>query len=517
MTSHRPAPTRILSALSVLVLWLALCAAAPAASQSAAAPAFPTPAASGAYLDQREIPDTPAWRRAQEIVELLNAGDQARVKSYLETKFAPAFLSRWPLADHLRIFRELGERSNGYEVYGARSYEPPRPQTSATLIVRNRLTEGWEAIVLEVEEDAPHRIARLRVAPARVPSDLPPEAPLSDRAVARRLGALVDRLAAADVFSGTVLLARNGRVLLEKAVGLANRDFRAPVTADTKFNLGSMNKMFTAVAVARLVEDGKLSFDDPIGKFLDEDWLPRDILDRVTVHHLLTHTSGLGSYFNETFMRSSRALYRRVEDYRPLVQGDTLRFAPGSGWAYSNTGFLLLGAVIEKASGQDYFDFIRQHVTGPAGMKRTDCYELDRENENLAVGYEKEYGPAGTFYRNNLFTHVIRGGPAGGGYSTARDLLAFDRALRRGTLLEPETLARLWTPEEASGDGGYGYGFGIFETAAGKAVGHSGGFDGINSELLMYLDSGWTVAVMSNRGQGAAPVVQRARNLIERR
>src|SRR5262249_3882340 len=153
----------------------------------------------------------------------------------------------------------------------------------------------------------------------------------------------------------------------------------------------------------QLVEKGKLSLDDPIGKYLDESWCSREILDKVLVKHLLTHTSGLGSYFNDTFWKSSRTLFRKVEDYKPLVHDEKLAFEPGTKWSYSNTGMLLAGAVIEKASGMDYFEYIRQNVTGPAGMTGTDCYELDKVNPNLAVGYQRERTPRGVVYENNIF------------------------------------------------------------------------------------------------------------------
>jgi CubicO group peptidase (beta-lactamase class C family) len=286
------------------------------------------------------------------------------------------------------------------------------------------------------------------------------------------------------------------------------------VKLQTRFNLGSMNKMFTAVAALQLVERGKLSLDDTIGKYLGTDWLSQPVLDRVQVKHLLTHTSGLGSYFNEEFVRSSRALFRRVDDYRPLVKSEGLDFEPGTNWKYSNTGMLVAGAVIEKAGGKDYFDYIRENVTGPAGMRDTDSYELDRVNRNLAVGYSQEQTAGGPAWRNNLFEHVIRGGPAGGGYSTVEDLLRFDQALRSGKLLTKASLANLWRayPELSSPD--YGLGFGIESSAAGRIVGHSGGFTGISAHLDMYLDDGWTVAVLSNYGD-AAPIVQgKARELI---
>jgi CubicO group peptidase (beta-lactamase class C family) len=350
---------------------------------------------------------------------------------------------------------------------------------------------------------------------ARTPSDLPKAEKLTPAQVGEKLGAYVDKLAAKEAFSGTVLVAKDGKVVLERAVGVANRDFNAPVTMDTKFNLGSMNKMFTGVAVMQLVEKGKLSLEDPIGKYLDDSWCSQDILDKVQVRHLLTHTSGLGSYFNETFDQSSRARFRSVSDYKPLTRDETLQFKPGTQWRYSNTGMLLAGAVIEKASGMDYFEYVRQHITGPAGMTGTECYELDKVNPNLAVGYQRQRTPDGKVeYTNSIFMHVIRGGPAGGGYSTAPDLLRFDRAMRAGKLVSEASLKQLWSAHTEVASPNYGYGFFVQTTPAGRTVGHSGGFPGISSDLTMYLDEGYTVVVMSNLGSAGQMVESRAKELI---
>jgi len=466
------------------------------------------------YTDSPTLPDSPAYKRALEVLEVVNSGDPARVRALVENALAPGPFRDRPLEAHLGFFAEAHADHGRLEVHGARSYDPPRPRYNAVLIVRSTLLEVWRAIVVDVEDAEPYRIMGIELAPARPPRDLPPAERLSDEQVVSRFGAYVDGLAAQDAFSGTVLLAKDGKIRLTRAAGIANRDFDVPVNLQTRFNLGSMNKMFTAVAAMQLVERGKLSLDDPIGKYLGTDWLSQVILDRVQVKHLLTHTSGLGSYFNEGFVRASRALFRQVDDYKPLVQGEMLAFAPGTQWSYSNTGMLIAGAVIEKAGGRDYFDLIRENVTGPAGMRSTDSYELDRVNKNLAVGYSREQTPAGPEWRNNLFEHVIRGGPAGGGYSTVEDLLRFDQALRAGKLLKKETLAVLWRayPELSSPD--YGLGFGIESSPAGRIVGHSGGFVGISAHLSMYLDDGWTVAVLSNHGGSASIVEAKARELI---
>jgi CubicO group peptidase (beta-lactamase class C family) len=195
-----------------------------------------------------------------------------------------------------------------------------------------------------------------------------------------------------------------------------------------------------------------------------------------------------------------------------LVKNDSLQFEPGTRWSYSNTGMLVLGKVIEAVTGQDYFDYVREHVAKRAGMTNTDAYELDRVNKNLAVGYEHESTPRGGEYRNNIFMHVIRGGPAGGGYSTVEDLTRFAEALKAGKLVSKEGVRLLTTPKPELNSPNYGFGFGVDED--GRVVGHGGGFPGINSQLDIYVGEDYTFAVMSNYGGGAQPIVEKARSLI---
>lgn len=468
------------------------------------------------YNDVATIPDTPALRRAQEVLEVVNSGDASRVEALVESAFAGPFRTDIPIDMHLREFDRVHRSSGRLVPRFARGYTPPRPDTEGVLIVWNEFEAEWQAIVATVEEAPPHRITGLRFSPARTPTGVEPPAPLDQAGVVRELRAYVERLAAADQFSGAVLLARNGEPLFTMAAGVANRDFNAPNKLDTKFNLGSMNKMFTACAVMKLVEQGKLSLDDPISRHLDDSWIPEVDKSKVLVKHLLTHTSGLGSYFNEVYLRSSRLQFREVDDYKPLVEGETLAFEPGTQWAYSNTGMLIAGAVIESASGEDYFEFVHREIAAPAGMTNTDCYELDRVNENLAVGYQREVTPDGVVWRNNIFDHVMRGGPAGGGYSTVEDLLRFDQALRRSKILSSASVNELWTARPDLRSEEYGLGFTVEQGPWGKRVGHSGGFTGISSILDMYLDTGWTVVVMSNHGGGSASVARKAASLIER-
>jgi CubicO group peptidase (beta-lactamase class C family) len=204
------------------------------------------------------------------------------------------------------------------------------------------------------------------------------------------------KLTAADVFSGTILLARNGEVLYKGAFGIANKDFNAPIRIDTKFNLGSMNKMFTAVSIAQLVERARCRSTTRSRNLSPTSPTP-EAAKKIQIKHLLTHTAGLGGYFSERYDGMSRERLRTVDDMMKLAREDEkdIRFEPGSKWEYSNTGMLVLGKVIEIVSGQTYFEYVRDNIYKPAGMTNTDAYELDRVNPNLAVGYDKRYTDTG--------------------------------------------------------------------------------------------------------------------------
>ncbi len=344
-------------------------------------------------------------------------------------------------------------------------------------------------------------LCTLAVTPLRAQTDSPQAEPtpaISENELLRQVKAYVGEQVANDKFSGTLLIAKDGEVLYKQAFGLASIAYEVPNRIDTKFNLGSINKMFTAVAIAQLAEAGKLTFDDPIGKHLP-DYPNQEVAEQVTIHHLLTHTSGLADYFNDKFTEASRARFRTIDDFFPLFVDEPLQFEPGSQWAYSNSNFMVLGAIVAAVSGEDYFDYVRAHIYQPAGMINTDAYELDHETPNLATGYMLL--PGATERQNNLFEHVIKGGPAGGGYSTVEDLLNFAQALTGNELLSAAATELITAPKvQAQGlyDAHYSYGF-MHETYNGYArIGHSGGFPGVNSELNIYPELGYVVAVMAN-------------------
>jgi CubicO group peptidase (beta-lactamase class C family) len=454
---------------------------------------------------------TPAPRAAseaalRELVRIMNTANRDTLVRFVRERFVVAGPGAVPVEERVGRLARLRSMFGDLTLRTVDSVAP----AEASGLAQSARTEAWRRLGVLLDTAPPNRILRVRIAPAEAPDA--PTRRLTDAEIVEQLRAYVDRLARRDVFSGAVLLAKGGKPLFSGAYGEANKDFGVRNTVDTKFNLGSMNKMFTSVAVMQLAEAGKLSLDDTLGRFLPAGSMRADVLSKVRVKHLLTHTSGLGSHFSPRWDSLSRAMFRSVDDWMPLVKDQTLQFEPGTRWAYSNTGMLLLGKVIESASGKDYFDSVRERIFQPAGMTSTDSYELDRVTKNLAVGYEREETPRGPQYRNNIFQHVIRGGPAGGGYSTVGDLTRFAFALQEGRLVSREGVRLLTTPKPELGSPTYGYGFGI--DAGGRIVGHSGGFFGISAQLDIYLGDDYTVAVMANYGGAAQPVIEKARTLL---
>ena len=339
--------------------------------------------------------------------------------------------------------------------------------------------------------------------------------------LAKVLDGYLQEAVARDTFSGAVLVAKNGQPIFTKAYGLANKAANSPNRADTKFDLGSMNKMFTAVAIAQLAERGKLSFTDTVGKHLP-DYPNKAVAEKVTIHHLLTHTSGLGNYQNEAFIANLTKI-KTVADLLPFFVNDSLAFEPGAKMQYSNAGFALLGLVIEKASGQNYFEYVKEHIFKPAGMINTDSYERDKNTPNLALGYmrmnDRGMPDPSVPLRENTSLRPSKGSSAGGGYSTVEDMLKFSLALYGHKLLSPKYTEIVTTGKvEAAGpDRKYGYGFGDSVIEGTHIIGHNGGGPGIGANFDIFPELGYTAVVLSNYSAPTMmPVVRKVRELINK-
>lgn len=325
---------------------------------------------------------------------------------------------------------------------------------------------------------------------------------------------LIDGLAQQGRFSGVVLAAVEGRPLLHKACGLANRATGAPNRLDSRFNIASAGKMFTTVAIGQLIEAGRVGLDDPVARHIPD--IRPDIGGRVTIRHLLTHSSGLGSYFASPLWNERRAGLASLDDFLALSAGEPLQFTPGERYEYSNSGFVLLGAVIQRVTGRDFYDAVQARVFDPAGMTGTGYPVWDDAAADLAIPYTN-----GCFMRppdqctpgdwqDARPMGGRRGSPAGGGVSTAGDLHRFVEALKGGRLLRPETLA-LMTAEQGrmTRQGGpidaYGLGFGRLTVHGHPTWGHNGGTVGAQAQVDVFETGPLTLIVLSNQDGGQRP------------
>jgi CubicO group peptidase (beta-lactamase class C family) len=311
----------------------------------------------------------------------------------------------------------------------------------------------------------------------------------------------LERRAAEDRFSGTVLIARSGKPIFQAAYGDANREREIPMPLDTKIRFGSMGKMFTGVAILQLVQAGTVRLDDPLSNYLPD--YPNPEVAAVTIHQLLTHTGGTGDIFGPEF-DAHRLELRELQDYIDLYGSRGLRFPPGSTFEYSNYGYVLLGRVIERVSGQSYYDYVREHIFTPARMKSTDNLPEEWHVPNLAIPYTR-WNESGTL-QSAEDRLPYRGNSAGGGYSTVRDFLKFVHALTSFRLLTPYYTDLAITGKVATpGPVRYAYGFEEITTPDGvRSFGNSGGAPGINGTLAVFPASGYVVVVLANLDPPAA-------------
>ena len=332
----------------------------------------------------------------------------------------------------------------------------------------------------------------------------------------REIANYLDELDAEGKFSGAVLIAQDGEPVLERAYGIADRNYEVPNQTDTKFNLGSMNKMFTAVALLQLVEGGKIEVEDLVGEHLPE-YPNQEVAVKVTIHQLLTHTSGMGDFISQEWLETSKDRYKTLEDHLPLFVDHPLLFEPGSRGSYSNAGFVLLGVIIEAVTGQTYFDYVMENIYQPCGMVDTDSFEADRVVPNIAIGYAgniRNYDDLST----NFYWLPFKGSSAGGGYSTVSDMLKFSNCLMNHQLLSPEYTELLLEEKVGSpipgGEGQYAYGFGVGMVNNHRVVGHRGSLPGSCANLDIVDDLGYTIVILSNRTHDCVRVMVKIREAL---
>jgi D-alanyl-D-alanine carboxypeptidase len=469
-----------------------------------------------------EFPNTPPGIALARWLDAYNTGRVDSMEAALRVLYAAPLLERRSAAMRAQSLRVW------WRNYGALHVARFDTVRTASIVatVHEELTDGWGMLFFDVDSLPPHGITGVGLVPFQEPPDWTQlTATSSDAALTKRLGQLAQRLTAADAFAGVVLVIRDGRPLLRRACGFANRERSVPNTPETAFELASTSKMFTAVAVAQLAERGLLSFSDPVSKLLPD--LPaRRAAALVTLHHLLTMTSGFPDLFRSPRYWKQREEIRALSDYWQFFATDSLEFEPGTQWSYSNSNFLLLGSIVERVSGMPFAEYVARHIFEPAGMRHT-AYRSGSVPER-ARGYTRvpTGSPPGTPANPDHWYPVVMdttsaqdvgaGGPAGGGDATVDDLGAFAQALLAHRLLRAETTRQLIAGYVATEYGGLdGYGFETRTWNGVKIVGHGGAFSGVSTQVDIYPELGYVVVVLSNLdASGAQALANHARVLI---
>jgi D-alanyl-D-alanine carboxypeptidase len=425
---------------------------------------------------QPMLPTTPAGRVLTAWLSAFNSGDLAALQAF--------DAAHRPDAPAVSFTQRLRTNTGGFTLVRIEK----STVTTITALLEENDARRLARLELEVTDEAKPIVvsSTLRIVPRT--ADIPLARLTEAKTISAVTAKMNDQLKE-DRFSGAVLIGHRGRIVFEKAVGLANRESRTPNALDTQFRNGSMNKMFTATAVMQLVEAGKLSLDDTVGKVMT-DYPNADVARKVTIRHLLGHTGGTGDFFGPLFTKN-RLTLKNHADYVAMFGGRAPLHEPGAEFRYSNYGMVLLGAIIERVSGLSYFDYVRTRVFEPAGMKSTGSLPETDTVPNRATGYMR----SNDALVPNTDTLPWSGTAAGGGYSTVGDFFRFAAALQSGTLVSKASLTQMITPGI---NRQYGFGMYLIGDGATRSFGHGGGAPGQNGDLRVFPESGYVIVALSN-------------------
>ena len=324
--------------------------------------------------------------------------------------------------------------------------------------------------------------------------------------VSEIIGKYVKAEAEYDLFSGAILATRGGQIVYQGAFGYADKQNKIPNTIHTKFCVGSVGKTFTGVLIMQLVEQGKIMLTDTLDKYLPD--FPYAEKSRIQIHHLLNHTSGLGNYFSHKDYQSMIPVLRKIDDALKLVYDQKPLFEPGMEYRYSNSGMLVLGAVVEKVTGMSYREYLKKQILDPIGMKDSGIFYPEDNVPNRAIGYSKIGDSDYAVETENEFPAFSDGGL----YSTVRDMLKYDAALRENRLLSQTSKGIMLTVTPPAVNYALGWEKLIFK--GDEYVGHVGGCPGFAADFKSFQKDQIMIIVLSNYTDGASMVAAKVNHLL---
>lgn len=320
-------------------------------------------------------------------------------------------------------------------------------------------------------------------------------------------------------FSGAVMLQNGDGHAETVSFGYANRADRLKNNLETRFGIASGCKLFTAIAICQLVEKGRLTFNTKLKDCLDIEF--PSFSEEITIHHLLTHTSGIPDYFDEDVMDDFEELWikrpmyhiRSLKDFLPMFQDEQMKFSPGESFHYNNAGYILLGLIVAQASGMEFTEYVQENIFKKAGMKNSGYFSFDALPANTALGYIDL--PDGS-WKTNIYSLPVKGGSDGGAYVTVEDMTKLWKALFGQLLLSEETLNKLLTPHAQVNESGY-YGYGVWIKKVDEQVFkyHVMGYDpGVSFHSAFYPASQTIAVVCSNKSSGAYDIMETIENSL---
>lgn len=440
--------------------------------------------------------NTEAKAVIENYITAFNTGEDA-MRVWIQDNISETALKNRPIDSRLSVYRRMLEdmgmiSMNKLEVNG--------PSLTSAII---KTAKGeWFQFTFEFAPDQENKVVGIRVEDTEEPAQAD-EPKIKEISGLQQIAKYLGEQDKTDVFSGSVLISKNGKKVFQKAYGMASKEFKVLNNIETKFNLGSINKIFTQIAIGQLFEESKLQLDEPIIKYIPN-YPNQTVAQKVSIRHLLNMTSGVGDFFGEKFEQTPKDKFRTLNDFLQMFVNDSLSFEPGSNNRYSNGGYIILGLIIEKISGQSYYDYVKEKIFKPAGMSNSDYYEADMPVQNLAEGYTRE--EQNQPWKKNIYSRPARGSSAGGGYSTADDLLKFTIALKKNLFFKNDNTWNILRGEPTNSNVSQQKGIGIF-----------GGAPGINSGVETEVGNGYTVIIMTNYDPPTAlDAMKKIRGILKR-
>lgn len=415
-------------------------------------------------------------QKMNQLIKLLKDPQPAKVESYINTQLDKNLLEAYPMSDHLEYYNETIGSIGSFEVVNIQN-------TMGSDFNLDLKTSGGKIkrFLVEFHPNPPHGLMGMQQSPYTSFDDLQ----ISDYQL---LHNALQEKADNNEFSGNLLIAQNDNILFNHAYGYADKRFGVKNTLETRFNLASITKDFTALAILQLSQAKKLSLDDLIGKYIPE--FPDSKGQKISIRHLLTHQSGLDQSFSDPVFVKLKHQMNDIEDYIDIIKDDELLFEPGTGSEYSNDGFEILGVIVQRVSGMSYYDYVRQHIFEKLNMMDSGYIQVSLAQKNMARNYTNlsALGPDEGFLRETLYMFPAIGSASGGAYSTTADMLTYMNAIESGKLLDDYHqslfLNRFREPDDEQ------------KNSTGK--GGAGGAPGVSTYYVVNFNLGVKIVILSN-------------------